>query len=182
VHGIWITPAILRSHLLEAGYKPQHVHAMLNLNDKQDVLLAYTLLHDIWSLPQLTSGAPGCINTCESLCLFGSMCYHFLMLYICVDLSIKDQLEYLSYMAHLALVLYAHDMACNNFIPTALYVDLILMVKSIFFYVTKAKIDIPNKTSTLYYFTQITWRTSLAACVPSLGIMLMLIIINLAHI
>ncbi|KAF8262083.1 hypothetical protein EI94DRAFT_1773276 [Lactarius quietus] len=144
MHGIWITPAVLWSHLLEAGYKPQHVRAMLNPNDKQDVLLAYTLLRDIWSLPQLTSGAPGRINTRESLCLFGSMCHHFLMPYICVDLSMEDQLEYLSYAAHLALVLYAHDKACNDFIPTALYVDLILMVKSVFFCVAKAKIDTPN--------------------------------------
>ncbi|KAF8259168.1 hypothetical protein EI94DRAFT_1707336 [Lactarius quietus] len=144
VHGIWITPAVLRSHLLEAGYKPQHVRAMLNPNDKQDVLLAYMLLQDIWSLPQLTSDAPGCINARESLRLFGSMCHHFLMPYICVDLSIEDQLEYLSYAAHLALVLYAHDKACNDFILTTLYVDLILMVKNVFFCVAKAKIDTPN--------------------------------------
>ncbi|KAF8264280.1 hypothetical protein EI94DRAFT_1703360 [Lactarius quietus] len=144
MHGIWITPAVLRSHLLEAGYKPQHIRAMLNPNDKQDVLLAYTLLRDIWSLPLLTSGALGRINARESLCLFGSMCHHFLMPYICVDLSIEDQLEYLSYVAHLALVLYAHDKACNDFIPTALYVNLILMVKNVFFCVAKAKIDTPN--------------------------------------
>ncbi|KAH9013987.1 hypothetical protein EDB85DRAFT_1876665 [Lactarius pseudohatsudake] len=139
VHETWITPALLRSHLLEAGHKPQHVHAVLNPNDKQDVLLAYTLLRDIWSLPQLTSGAPG-----HSLRLLGSMCYHFLMPYICVDLSIGEQLEYLSYAAHLALVLYVHENARNDFIPTALYVDLIMMVKNVFFCVAKAKIDTPN--------------------------------------
>ncbi|KAH9026882.1 hypothetical protein EDB84DRAFT_1670101 [Lactarius hengduanensis] len=43
VQGTWITPPLLRSHLLEAGHKPQHVRAVLNPNDKQDVLLAYTL-------------------------------------------------------------------------------------------------------------------------------------------
>ncbi|KAH8992608.1 hypothetical protein EDB83DRAFT_2510001 [Lactarius deliciosus] len=137
VHGTWITPALLRSHLLEAGHKPQHVHAVLNPNDKQDVLLAYTLLRDIWSLPRLTSGAPGRIKARDSLRLFGSMCSHFLMPYICVDLSIGEQLEYLSYAAHLALVLYVHEKACNDFIPTALYVDLIMMVKN-------AKVDTPN--------------------------------------
>ncbi|KAF8267319.1 hypothetical protein EI94DRAFT_1771895 [Lactarius quietus] len=137
VHGIWITPAVLRSHLLEAGYKPQHIRPMLNPNDKQDVLLAYTLLRDIWSLPRLTSGAPGRINTRESLHLFGSMCH-------ISSCCISDQLEYLSYAAHLALVLYAHDKACNDFIPTALYIDLILMVKNVFFCVAKAKIDTPN--------------------------------------
>ncbi|KAH9040244.1 hypothetical protein EDB84DRAFT_1647330 [Lactarius hengduanensis] len=144
VHETWITPALLRSHLLEAGHKPQHVHAVLNPNDKQDVLLAYTLLRDIWSLPQLTSGAPGRIKARDSLRLLGSMCYHFLMPYICVDLSIGEQLEYLSYAAHLALVLYVHEKARNDFIPTALYVDLIMMVKNVFFCVAKAKIDTPN--------------------------------------
>ncbi|KAH9072764.1 hypothetical protein EDB83DRAFT_2312940 [Lactarius deliciosus] len=109
VHEMWITPALLRSHLLEAGHKPQHVHTVLNPNDKQDVLLAYTLLRDIWSLPQLMSGAPGHIKAQDSLCLFSSMCYHFLMPYICVDLSIGEQLEYLSYAAHLVLVLYFHE-------------------------------------------------------------------------
>ncbi|KAH9001811.1 hypothetical protein EDB86DRAFT_3074579 [Lactarius hatsudake] len=144
VHETWITPALLWSHLLEAGHKPQHVHAVLNPNDKQDVLLAYTLLRDIWSLPQLTSGAPGRIKARDSLCLLGSMCYHFLMPYICVDLSIGEQLEYLSYAAHLALVLYVHEKARNDFIPTALYVDLIMMIKNVFFCVVKAKIDTPN--------------------------------------
>jgi hypothetical protein len=59
VHGTWITPVLIQSHLLEAGHKLQHVHAMLNPNDKQDILLAYTLLQDIWSLPPLMSGVPG---------------------------------------------------------------------------------------------------------------------------
>ncbi|KAH9011001.1 hypothetical protein EDB84DRAFT_1681136 [Lactarius hengduanensis] len=144
VQGTWITPPLLRSHLLEAGHKPQHVRAVLNPNDKQDVLLAYTLLRDIWSLPRLTSGPPGRIKARDSLRLFGSMCRHFLMPYICVDLSIEDQLEHLSYAAHLALVLYVHEKACSNFVPTALYVDLIMMVKNVFFCVAKAKIDTPN--------------------------------------
>ena len=66
------------------------------------------------------------------------------MPYICVDLSIEDQLEYLSYAAHLTLVLYVHDKACNNFIPTTLYIDLIMMVKNVYFCAVKAKIDTPN--------------------------------------
>ncbi|KAI9433400.1 hypothetical protein H4582DRAFT_1819930 [Lactarius indigo] len=144
VHGTWITPMLIQSHLLEAGHKSRHVRAVLNPNDKQDVLLAFTLLQDIWRLPRLTSGTPGRIKARDSLRVFGSMCYHFLMPYICVDLSIEDQLEYLSYAAHLALALYAHDNACSNFVPTALYIDLMIMVKNVFFCVAKAKIDTPN--------------------------------------
>jgi hypothetical protein len=72
------------------------------------------------------------------------MCYHFLAPYICVNLSIEGQLEYLSYAAHLALVLYVHKNTCSNFIPTLLYIDLMIMVKNVFFCVAKAKIDTPN--------------------------------------
>ncbi|KAF8265191.1 hypothetical protein EI94DRAFT_1772435 [Lactarius quietus] len=113
VHGIWITPAVLRSHLPTRFF------------GTSGVFLGSHLVHRVASTP---------VNP---LHLFGSMCHHFLMPYICVDLSIEDQLEYLSYAAHLAL-------ACNDFIPTALYVDLILMVKNVFFCATKAKIDTPN--------------------------------------
>ena len=67
VYGMWITPAVLHAHLLEAGHKSDHVRAALNLNDKQDVTLAYGLLWDIWSLPALTQGLPGHIQAREAL-------------------------------------------------------------------------------------------------------------------
>ncbi len=62
VYGIWITPSILQSHLLNAGHKSDHIQAVLNPNDKQDVTLAYMLFCDIWSLPVLSLGPPGCIQ------------------------------------------------------------------------------------------------------------------------
>ncbi|KAH9047051.1 hypothetical protein EDB84DRAFT_1557861 [Lactarius hengduanensis] len=141
VYGTWITPTVLRSHLFAAGHicetnsehllqsqmhKLDHIQAVLNPNDKQDVLLTFNLLRD-------------------ALRIFGSMCYHLLVPYICVDLSLEDQLEYLSYAGHLALVLYAHRNACGNFLPTALYVDLTLMIKNVFFCVAKAKVDTPEE-------------------------------------
>ena len=145
VYGTWITPAVLRSHLLEAGYKSDHIRAVLNPNDKQDVMLAYNLLRDVWTLPELSSGPPGRIEARRSLRMFGALCYHILVPYLCVDLSLGDQLEHLSYAAHLALVLYAHENACGSFIPTALYVDLILMIKNVYFCVAKAKVDTPDE-------------------------------------
>ena len=95
------------------------------------------------------------------------MCYHFLVPYICIDLSIEGQLEHLSYTAHLTLALYIHNKACNNFIPMALYFDLILMVKNIFFALQKLKSTHPTMTSALYYLGLIILKTSLAACKPS---------------
>ena len=145
VHGTWITPAVLRSHLLEAGHKLDHIRAVLNPNDKQDVMLAYNLLRDVWMLPELFSGPPGRIQARRALRIFGSLCYHILVPYLCVNLSLGDQLEHLSYAAHLALVLYAHENACGNFLPTALYIDFILMIKNAFFCVAKAKVDTPDE-------------------------------------
>ena len=57
---------------------------------------------------------------------------------------IGEQLEHLSYAGHLALVLYVHENVCGNFLPTPLYCDIILMIKNVFFCVTKAKVDTPN--------------------------------------
>jgi hypothetical protein len=149
VYGTWITPAVLRSHLLDAGHKTDHIRAMLNPSDKQDVMLAYMLLRDIWSLPVLSSGPPGCIQSREALRLLGSLFYHLLVPYICVDMSIEEQLEHLSYAGHLALVLYVHENTCGNFLPTILYCDIVLMIKNVFFCVAKAKVDTPNDTFNL---------------------------------
>jgi hypothetical protein len=108
-------------------------------------MLAFNLLHDVWTLPELSLGPPGRIQACRVLRIFGSLCYHILVPYLCVDLSLGDQLEHLSYAAHLALVLYAHENACGNFLPSALYINLILMIKNVFFCVAKAKVDTPEE-------------------------------------
>lgn len=108
-------------------------------------MLAYNLLHDVWTLPELLSGPPGCIEAHRALHMFGSLCYHILVPYLCVDLSLGDQLKHLSYATHLALALYAHENACGNFLPMALYIDLILMIKNTFFSVAKAKVDTPDE-------------------------------------
>ncbi|KAF8263204.1 hypothetical protein EI94DRAFT_1773013 [Lactarius quietus] len=145
VYGTWIMPAVLRSHLLKAGHKLDHIHTVLNPNDKQDMMLTFSLLHDIWTLPNLSSGSPVHIQAHRALSIFGSLCCHILVPYLYVDLSLEDQLKCLSYAAHLALVLDAHDNTCSDFLPTALYVNLILMIQNVFFCVAKAKVDTPEE-------------------------------------
>ena len=49
--GFCITPAILRSQLEHHSISPHHLGSLLNPNDKQDILLAFSLLREIWSLP-----------------------------------------------------------------------------------------------------------------------------------
>lgn len=62
--------------------------------------------------------------------------------FLCIDLSLSKQLEHLSAAAHLALVLY--NMKGPEFIPTNLFLDLLLMIKNAFFCVAKSKIDNPD--------------------------------------
>ena len=62
--------------------------------------------------------------------------------YLCVDLSLSEQLEHLSAAAHLAMILF--KLAAKKFIPTNLYIDLMIMIKNVFFCVAKAKIDDPD--------------------------------------
>jgi hypothetical protein len=62
--------------------------------------------------------------------------------FLCVDLSLSEQLEHLSAAAHLALVLY--NLKGPEFIPTNLFLDLLLMIKNAFFCVAKSKIDNPD--------------------------------------
>ena len=62
--------------------------------------------------------------------------------YLCVDLSFSEQIEHLSAAAHLAIILYR--LAGKDFIPTSLYIDLMIMIKNVLFCVAKAKIDNPE--------------------------------------
>ena len=63
-------------------------------------------------------------------------------LYLCVNLSLSEQIENLSATAHLAIILYR--LAGKDFISTNLYVDLMIMIKNVLFCMAKAKIDDPN--------------------------------------
>ena len=60
-----------------------------------------------------------------------------------MELSLFNQLEHLSMAMHLALALYTHNDAKSGFIPNALFVDIGIMIKNVFFCVAKAKTDHP---------------------------------------
>jgi len=62
--------------------------------------------------------------------------------YLCVELSLSEQIEHLSATAHLALILYR--LAGKEFIPTNLYIDLMIMIKNAIFSIAKAIIDNPD--------------------------------------
>lgn len=51
VHGVHIKPAVIRSHFVSNNLTLIRIDYLLNLNDWQDVKLAYDMLWDVWSLP-----------------------------------------------------------------------------------------------------------------------------------
>ncbi|KAJ2922530.1 hypothetical protein H1R20_g14566, partial [Candolleomyces eurysporus] len=117
--------------------------AVLNPDDQQDVRLAIDLLHNIWSLPCECSKADsqrlGFPAARRALWIFGRTLFHLVFPYLCVDLSLSEQLEHLSAAAHLAFVLYKAE--GMNFLPTMLYTDIMIMIKNVFFCVAKVKVD-----------------------------------------
>lgn len=143
VGGVTINSSIIRKHLLEEKVKAEHVNSILNPNDKQDVKLAFDLLKAIWSLPQATDNLnPAFVRAREALWIFGRLLYHTLFPYLCVDLTLSEQLEHMSAAAHLAVHLYRTDgPAC---LPNILFIDMMLMLKNAYFCVAKTKVDNPK--------------------------------------
>jgi hypothetical protein len=147
--GFCVTLSILHSHLESNSVSSPHLRSLLNPNDKQDVVLAYLLLKEIWSLP---SPPPNCdpafALAWHTLNVYGDFAQHLMLPYVCIDLSLGEQLVHLSTAAHLAFYLYCYHSAGTRFIPVQSYLDISLMIKNIFFCVMKAKVD--NPTSNFY--------------------------------
>ncbi|TEB21892.1 hypothetical protein FA13DRAFT_1642094 [Coprinellus micaceus] len=145
-----ITPAVIHAHLQSKhNIKPEHVNSVLNPNDLQDVKLAFNLLHDIWTLPSLSDTpppasphTPGYKTGREALRTLGKLLEHIVYAYLGIELSLSEQLEHLSAAGHLAFVLY--KLAGKSFFPTQLFIDVMMMIKNVFFCVAKAKVDNPN--------------------------------------
>ena len=143
VNGCRIMPDMTMNHLRSAGLSPDHIRALFNPEDQQDVKLAFDMLKDIWTLPRTsTNQNRGFMESREALWILGKLLYHMVFPYLCVELSISEQLEHLGATAHLALALY--KLASTEFIPKNLYIDLMIMIKNVFFCVAKAKVDDPD--------------------------------------
>ncbi|TEB21082.1 hypothetical protein FA13DRAFT_1757657 [Coprinellus micaceus] len=143
VGGTRITPSILKSHLQAEKVSKDHIRLILNPDDKQDVKLAYDLLKAVWSLPEVMINVnPGFVKARKALWTFGWFLYHLVIPYISIDLSLGDQLEYLSAATHSAMYLYMTD--GKECLSTALYTDIVIMVKNVYFCVAKTKADDPD--------------------------------------
>ncbi|KAK7013773.1 hypothetical protein R3P38DRAFT_2545697 [Favolaschia claudopus] len=145
VLGFTITPALIRQHLQASGHTLAQINSFLNPEDKQDVLLTYQLLRSLWDLePAPPNGDPAFIRTREALRIFGKLAYHLVMPYIYVDLSLHQQLVHLSAAAHILFCLYSDQGAGTSFMANQTYVNLMIMIKNVFFCVAKAKADNPD--------------------------------------
>src|SRR5882672_2072478 len=107
-------------HFKLVGLSADHIRSLFNPDDQQDVKMAFDLLKDIWTLPRKSTNttSPGISAAREALWILGKLLFHLVFPYLCVDLSLSEQIEHLSAGAHLALGLY--KLAEKNFIPTNL--------------------------------------------------------------
>jgi hypothetical protein len=125
------------------GLSVDHIQSIYNPEDKQDVKMAFDMLKDIWNLPHTsTTDWRGSIDACEALWIFEKLLFHLVYPYLGVGLSLSEQIEHLSAAAHLALILF--HLAGKEFIPTNLYINVMIMIKNTIFCITKAKVDDPE--------------------------------------
>ena len=127
------------------GVSIQRTGYILNPNDRQDVCLTYELLREIWSLPEAPAdSSTGFKANRFALSILRSLFQHLLLPYICIDLSLSEQLTHLSAAAHTLMALWSYESTATKLMPTQLYVDIIIMVKNVYFCVAKAKVDEPE--------------------------------------
>jgi hypothetical protein len=108
VNGVHITPALLRFHLKENKVSTHRLNYLLNPQDRQNVPLCYSLLKEVWSLPDPSpSDKPGFVVARRALQLLGALFRHIVLPFIQINLSLHDQLAHLSTAAHLATFLYS---------------------------------------------------------------------------
>src|SRR6202000_532106 len=105
-----------RLHLQSNNVSSHRLHSLLNPNDKQDVVLAYSLLKEIWSLPPPPpTSSPSFARARSALNLYGQFAPNLVFPYVCVDLNLDEQLIHLSTAAHLAFHLYRDNSARTRF-------------------------------------------------------------------
>jgi hypothetical protein len=85
VCGVHITCALICKHFKDSGLTDTHVNHLLNPTDKQDVVLTYSLLKDLWTLlpadPFLNMLTY--IKAHKALCIYGELSHHLIFPYIC---------------------------------------------------------------------------------------------------
>ena len=103
------------------------------------------MLRDVWSLPNPpTDSLPRFNQARKCFQVLGALFHHILIPYIWVDLSLLEQLEHLSAVGHFLLGLFTEDEVTTKLMPMQLYVDIMIMIKNVYFCVAKTKVDDPD--------------------------------------
>ena len=104
IQGFCITSTILHLQLKSHRIPSHWLRSLLNPNDKQDIVLAYSFLKEVWSLPLPPAGSsPVFTQAWEVLFMYGTFTWHLVMpSYVCIDLDLDQQLVHLSTAAHMA--------------------------------------------------------------------------------
>ena len=140
--GFCITPAILHSQLEHNCIFTHHLGSLLNPNDEQHVMFTISLIQVIWSLPPAPAGCDLAFAlACHTLNIYGEFAWCLILPYISIDQNIDEKLIHLSVAMHLAFLLYCHNHMSTQFMPRQLYLNIICMIKNVFFCITKMKID-----------------------------------------
>lgn len=149
IEGLCITPAVLKIHLESNNISRHRLQSLLNPNDKQDVLLAYGLLKEIWSLPDIESNSPQAVDPIfaqarKALQMYGKFARHLIQPYLCVDMNLDEQLESLSTALHLLFHFYVVNNARDRFMNIQSYLDIMIMIKNVYYCVAKLQVDDPT--------------------------------------
>ena len=143
IDGVVITKSILKDHLMSAGMSDTAAEAVLDPNDRQDVVLMIQLLNSLAQLPAVDSDSNPSIRASRRvLRLLGQLYRNLLEAYMDPSLSHHQQLSRLSATAHLTLALYSSNH--GDFIPVQLYFDTMTMIKNVYFCVAKVQVDNPD--------------------------------------
>jgi len=81
------------------------------------------------------------METQEGLHTLGKVFMNILLPYVCVKLSLSEQLTLLSMAAHMLLAMAHEDKAGMKLMPSQLYINIMIMIKNAYFCVAKAKVD-----------------------------------------
>ncbi|TFK81389.1 hypothetical protein K466DRAFT_578580 [Polyporus arcularius HHB13444] len=145
VHGGTLTRPLIKRHLMDGlNLKSYTADSLLSPNDPQDVVLAFRLLNSIASLPLVapSDSTPIYQRARRSLALLGRLYSRLLRCYTDISSSLREQLEQLSAVSHLLLVLYREDK--GGFIPAILYLDAQIMIKNAYMCTAKIKVERPD--------------------------------------
>ncbi|KZW01716.1 hypothetical protein EXIGLDRAFT_580605, partial [Exidia glandulosa HHB12029] len=143
IFGFVLTREHLRRHLLDCGIGAQHVSTLLNPGDYQDVILAVSLLARVMQMkPAVETTDPSMREARNALWFLGEFLGALVKPYTCPDMSLRDQLKSLSTAAHLLFAMYTS--ARGGLMQVQLYLDVMIMIKNVFFCVAKTQIDDPD--------------------------------------